>query len=526
VLLTAGYEKSSLRELKNIPLFSTDRSITEKNKKVTFIPDLEYFSRSQADINVIHILGHGLDEHELNALKSCELIFHPAPVSGFQSVNWDNRMISGDKLTVQGNFSIGSKKTVKILLRGLSTTLDSVELRGTQTFELSTHPKLIDKAVYYLLALSGKDTLAHEKIPVIIDEKAPLRILMLSSSPGFEVKFLKNWLFTEKYVLSVRTNISKDKFSTEFLNTERSNLTRVSPALLENIDIIIGDVAELSRLGAAENAAIQSQVSKGLGLVILADSAGGAGFYRRAFTVRQNRAIGQKSLILNWAGQTAQKTSLPAGGSMDIVNRPGEQALVRDNANHVLVSSRLYGAGRMVVSTLSDTYTWMLTNNSFDYSSYWSHILEHAARKAEVSESWAVLEQYPVINSPAHIRIEGSATNIPSASVGNTPLNFAQDVAHSYRWSAPYWPSESGWHTIRSGNKESSWYVYDKNDWVSVRAVEKAENTARFINERKNLVRKAEGVAGTYLYRVPAIWFYILFLLSMGYLWWEGKVRG
>lgn len=524
VLLTSGYESDSLSSLKNIPVYSADISITSKNNKVKPIPDLEYFSRSQADINKIHILGSGLDQHELQAFKNHQLIFHPTEVSGFTSVDWNSTIRSGEKLRVQGSFNSGSNKSVKILLRGLSTTLDSLELGAKQTtFDLSTFPKLLDKAVYSLIALSGKDTLASEKIPLIIEKKTPLKILLLSSSPGFESKFLKTWLFEENYALAVRTTISKNKYSTEFLNTERMNLNRVGPGILESFDIVIGDVSALSDLSYAESSAIQNQVGKGMGLLILADGSGGAGFYRQAFNIRQNRAIDSKTLTLNWNGQTAKKTSLPSGPAMEIVSRPGEQALVRDNKNNLLVSSKLYGAGRILASTVPDTYTWMLSNNSADYSSFWSHILEKAARKTETTENWAVLDQFPVINAPARLSMESSATEVPAAAAAGIPLHFAQDVSQPFRWTANYWPSESGWQSIRSGDKDFWWYVYDQTDWSSARAGQKVERTARFVSENGRSVKQAADAVRTYTYRVPALWLYVLFLVCCSFLWAERK---
>ncbi|SKB87246.1 hypothetical protein [Daejeonella lutea] len=525
VLLTEGYDKDSLAGLKNIPIYSAEHSIASASKNVKFIPDLQYFSRSQADINKIHILGQGLERHEMESLKNRQLIFHPGRVAGFHSVSWNTTVRSGERLIVQGSFKSESKRAVRILLRGLSTTLDSTEVTGNQTFELRTNPKMLDQAVYSLLALSGKDTLANEKIPVVIEAKTPLRILMLSSSPDFENKFLKNWLASEQYALAVRSAISKDKFSTEFLNMERTGISRLSPALLKNFDILIGDLAELSRLSPSENAVLQTEVSNGLGLVIRADSAGGGGFYRRAFNLRQTRAIDQKNHSLIWPGQMAKKTSAPTPWAMEILPLPGDQPLVRDNKNHILVSSKLNGSGRMIATTVNDTYSWMLNNNSADYTAYWSHILGKAARRTQAAENWEVLSQFPVVNSASELRLESPAGTLPLATANNIPLHFAQDPIQSYRWTAKYWPTEPGWQSIRSGKNEYSWYVFGEDDWQEARAAEKIEHTRKFIDEHKTLVQNPEGIAKTYMYVIPAVWFYILFLVGMGYLWWEGKMN-
>ena len=524
VILTAGFVKDSLNRLKNIPAYSNYRTIVAENKNVKFIPDLEYFSRSQADINKIHILGEGLDQQELEVFKNHKLIFHPGTVSGFSAIHWNSNIRSGEKLNVQGYFESASDRPVRILLRGLSTTLDSVELAGAKNFQLNTTPKLLDKAIYSLIALSGTDTLANEKIPIIIEKITPLKILILSSSPDFESKFLKNWLYAEQYALAIRTNISKEKFSTEFLNTERSNLNRISTALLENFDILIGDMSALSGLGAAESSAVLNEVGKGMGLFIRADSTGGGGYYRRAFNIRPNRAIDPKTLILNWEGQTAKKASTPSGHVMEIVPRSGEQPLIKDNNNHILASSKLYGAGRVIVSTIPDTYTWMLSNNAAYYSSYWSHVLEKAARKTVVKESWALLNKLPVVNSPVLIQLESSASTIPSASVDNIPLHFSQDAMQSFRWTAEYWPRKAGWQKISSGDKDTFWYVFEEKDWQSVKASQKTQNTAKFINTNSNVPQQTGKDIRTYKYTFPAIYFFILFLVCCSYLWIERKL--
>ncbi len=525
VLLTEGFNKDSLAKLNNIPLFTTEQSIAAKNKNVSFIPDLAYFAGTEADINTVHILGNGLDTHELQALSGHRLVFHPSTVSGLAAVHWNHTIRSGDHLSIQGTYN-NTSRPVKLLLKGLSTTLDSVNIPAehSQTFELSTSPKLLGKAIYSLIALSGMDTLANEKLPVTIEAKQALRILILASSPDFENKFLKSWLYAEKYSLAIRTSISKDKYSTEFLNTGKISLNRITPALLQNFDILSADLTELSRLSAAENSAIQNQLSSGMGLLIRADVAGGTGFYKRAFNIRQNKNIDQKTASLHWDKRKAAKTSSPSAANLEIIPANGEQVLVKDSKNHALVSSKLFGAGRMIVTTVTDTYTWMLSNNTTDYSSYWSYILEKAARKTELKESWAH-DGFPSVNEQISLRLETNTDSLPSAAAQNTALHFSQNPAMFFRWTAEHWPSESGWQSIRSGNKESSWYVFDKKDWQSVRAVQKVKNTERFISGSKKIAQQTGNFIRIYTYTIPAIYFYVLFLVACGYLWVEGKME-
>ncbi len=525
VLLTPGFNKDSLASLKNIPVYSTNPAIVSRRKNVGFVPDLHYFAGAHAGTNKIHILGEGLETEELKALQSHQLVFHPAEVSGLSAVHWNHTIRSGDQLSIQGTFRNPSDKPAKLVLKGLNTTLDSTTIKAgkPQTFELSTRPKLLGEALYSIIAVSGTDTLASEKIPVWIESRVPLKILALASSPGFETKFLKNWLYAEDFAVASRTIISRDKYSTEFLNTEKVNLNRITTALLEKFDLLIGDMAALSAMSAAENNAVLDQLSKGMGLLIRTDETAGAGFYKHAFSLRQTRNVNQKNTILQWDNMKTIKASSPTAQGLEIIPARGEQSLVKDSKNHTLAALRLYGSGRMVISTVNDTYTWVLGNNSAAYSSYWSHILTRVARKTGSNESWSH-NGFPSINDQVKLTLETDPGSLPSAVIENSTLHFSQDPAMFFRWSAVYWPSETGWQSVSRGKQQQALYIFDKDDWKSVKAANKTKGTQLFISSRNINIKPGETAFRTYNYEVPAVYFFILFLICCGYLWIEGKM--
>jgi hypothetical protein len=283
ILLTDGYSKDSLEKYKGASLFSTDIAITKKDKKVQYIHDITYFLTSKPDYQTLHIFGYGLELDELKSLKNKNLIFHPTALkNGVSSISWPEKIRSGEQLLVQGRYNNVTGPEVKLILQGLGTNLDSVTIRKDtwNNFELKYIPKHLDKAIYSLITLADKDTLSKEEVPVIVKERELIRILILASAPDFENKFLKNWLAQQGYSLSVRTSISTAKYNTEFLNSRKNDLNRINTTLLNDFDILIGDMSELSRLSNLENQAVQNQVNKGMGLIIKADaSESGNGFY-------------------------------------------------------------------------------------------------------------------------------------------------------------------------------------------------------------------------------------------------------
>lgn len=528
ILLTDGYPKDSLEKYKGASLFSTDLAITEKDNKVKYINDITYFLTSKPDYQTLHIFGYGLESDELKSLKTKNLIFHPAALkNGVSSISWTENIRLGEQLLVQGKYNNTTGPEVKLILQGLGTNLDSVIIRKEtwNNFELKCTPKHLDKAVYSLTVIADKDTLSREKLPIIVKERESIRILILASAPDFENKFLKNWLAQQGYSLSVRTSISTAKYSTEFLNSKKNDLNRINTTLLTNFDILIGDRSELSRLSTLENQAIQNQVNKGMGLIIKADaSEPGNGFYRNAFPIRENKQVIPKTLKLNWEKHSALKAILQGSSSIEILGQAGTQSLVKNERGNILTSSKLFGKGKILLTVINDSYTWMLGNQEEDYSSFWSYILQKAARKKENPESLAV-HSLPVINKDMGIEIQTETGNKSHFQIKGEKLAFKQHSLMSFQETGSFWPSEPGWQSFQFENTDSNWfYVFDEKAWTEVKASEKLKNTQNFIEQSAKNITTGNGAVQVYKDTIHPIWFYILFLLCCTYLWLEVKL--
>lgn len=531
ILITDGFHQDSLEKFKNIPAFTTNTFVANGNRSVKLIPDLEGFLAVNQQFSKFHILGYGLEDQELELIRDKNLVFHLSPIpSGLQSVYWNKTIKSGEQLVLSGNYHNSSDKPVKLILNGLGTNLDSVNIPAgkSESFQLKTVPKHLDKAIYALTGIIEKDTILNEKIPVLVEFLASLKVLILSSSPDFENKFLKNWLFENQYSIAVRSAISKNKFSTDFLNSTRINLDRITPSVLENFDVLISDPDELSALSRAESQAIQNQVNNGMGLIMIADSISkGQGFFNGIFDTKALPRADEKMIRLSWDDYNTKKMTLGLSVSFRILPKDGNQALVRDDKANIMVSSKLYGRGRILLSSITDTYTWILGNDLKSYSSYWSELIGNAARMKELSSVWALKDPLPVLNQETSIIIETGSDSIPVARSEEELLKFAQDPLLGFQWTAPFWPQKTGWHLLEkesSPNSVPGWfYVFNKNDWASVNAVERVKNNSKVAE--KSISESMEQTISERYYRetVPPIYFFILFLLSCTYLWLEAK---
>ena len=336
VLLTEGFDADSLSRYKTDTIFTADPLIKRKYPKAKLIT-LDELASITPKIKQLNVLGYGLNQDEIMQLDDIPVQYNASPApGGITAVNWQGRLKQGQLLKVQGNFGNPIDHPVRLILKGLNTGVDSLIIgaKSSFKFELKTTPKTSGRSIYQLLALSGKDTLANESLPVEIDPDKPLKVLMLSAAPGFENRFLKNWLSENGLGVASRSTISKSKFNSDYINIGQTPLDHLSPGLLAGFDIVIGDLSILGSLNTAESAALKQQVTqKGLGLIVNADTIlKSASWLQNDFHVQRSATKDQKPENLLIQGKKIGAKALTPEQLL-ISDHNGTQQLVTDEQN-------------------------------------------------------------------------------------------------------------------------------------------------------------------------------------------------
>ncbi|CAM3780635.1 hypothetical protein MUGA111182_09395 [Mucilaginibacter galii] len=525
ILLTEGFNKDSIPV--GSPVFTLDKAIQKNYAKAQLINSLQELTNRKPALKQIKILGYGLEDYELKQLKNIPVSYTPAPApSGIQSISWPAKLKTGEALNLQGKFKNNEGSPVKLILKGLNTTLDSVIIPSgkTSNFQLAALPKLTGRVVYQLLSLSGKDTLANESIPLEIEPTKPIKVLLLSASPNFEDRFLKNWLGENGYAVAARASISKDKASEEYFNLEKLNLQHITTTLLDKFDVIIGDLSALKSLTPAEGGALKQQVTqKGLGVIIRADSSGkAASWLQSSFpvnTVAVKEQLSVPLILQNSKTKTARLNIDPTY----IGYRNNTQSLVTDAQNHELAATTLAGAGKLVFTTLNHTYTWMLAGNKQDYASLWSLLINQSARKLPPSDNWKVDSPFPNVNEPVILTLQSSVAP-SSIAINDQPVSPAQNAATPYEWQSTYFPQKTGWQQAKWGGRgQAWWYVNTKKSWSSLKKLKKAATTHIFVANQSQKDTVTKQIQQKVKIEVSKIWFYLILLASCTFLWVERK---
>ena len=527
VLLTTGFNKDSLSVFKNERIYTIDKAITKLYPKARLINIADL----QTDTPVtarLHILGYGLNEDELNQLNNLPVVFHPANVpGGITHVSWNTQLKEGKQLRIQGSYKNDRNGPVTLVLKGLNTGLDTVAVpaKAGTNFELNTTPKHTGRAVYNLLVIAGNDTLAKEDIPVEIQPVKALKILVLTASPDFETRFLKNWLTENGYGFTIRSAISKNKFVKEYVNMESLPSDRLSANVLDKFDVVMGDLSVLKTLNRDEAAVLKEQVSKkGLGVIIRADSSSKAiSWLQQSFPLDQVLAKDQVVSAFNILGRKGLSSKLKIDPNY-IRFENGTQPLVTNDKEHIVVNSTQYGAGRLIFDALNNTFNWTLGGNKNDYAAFWSLLISKAAQKKAVTEQWSVNSAIPVVNAPVNMQLE-TATQASAINIDQSQIAPIQNPAIPFQWGNTYWPVTNDWQQAKQNNGTAAWwYAYKSGSWQSVKELNALTATNQYVLKRKLSGFVTKPIHKTVQIAVPKIYFYILLLLSLTYLWVENKL--
>ncbi|TFF38000.1 hypothetical protein [Mucilaginibacter psychrotolerans] len=519
-LLTTGFAADSIPA--NARLFTCDATIKKAYPRAMFVQGLDMLTDTLKDYP-LHIYGDGLNKSQLDDLGNLPVIFHPQALpAGVSHISWSQKLKAGRVLQVQGTYQNPSAQKVTLLLKGLNTILDTatIQPKGRRNFELMATPKSNGKRVYQALSVAGGDTVLQGSIPFSVEPVKPLRVLLLSASPGFETKFLKGWLSRQGYAVAARSAISKDKFNSEYINIKQLPLDRLTASTLAQFDVVIGDLSTLNTLGGADAASLRHEVEdSGLGIIMRADSTGKTSWLQKDFLL-ENIQGKEVFSALNINGKRSSSAKI-GNGTTGIRYHEGTQPLIMGAQGRVLASSSIAGQGRLVFSTLGNTYSWALGGNQQDYAAVWSALISKAARRDTSANIPIEVDAMPFAGQPVQLHIANGVSS--PISINGEVLAPEQNPAMPFEWSARYWPKEAGWQSLRHDNITDWFYAWPQTEWKGVQAAAKTAATQQYAAGHTPGSIVTKQIHQKLRIEVPKIYFYILLLVACAFLWVERK---
>ncbi len=508
VLLTEGYAKKNLDSVQG----------RYANVKTIAYTENVPFTAALDSISTVFILGHGLQTFDFWQLEGIPVTYSGTVVPvGVVGVNYGNLHSVGEEMVVKVRYNNPHEGHQLILADPGGKKLDSIPLQaqGMAEVALSAMLKAKGKYVYHLMAKdSAGNMLMKEPLPVVVVPKKALRILMINSFPTFESKYLKNYLAEKGHEVAVRSQLTKGKFKFEYFNTARRPFYDFSRKQSQSLDLVIIDANSYRRLGKKARRELDDAMKgDGLGVFILPDTE----LFRGSGKVSNFAFMGQEStqVRLNKIPELQYR-------KYPYVFKPHRALeIVHRSADIPVTAYRRNGLGRIGTTTVQNSHEQVLNGNAKNYNRFWSEIIGKLSKRKQAAYEFRATTTLPYENEPFAFNL-GTSDKSPGVIGPNGRIALRQDIEMEALWSGVTYPRKGGWHEINIANDSTAtfnFYVFKNTHWRSMRAhAAIAENKRAFNTKMGEIPQKKV------LRPIPPFWFYMIFLLGMGYLWLAPKL--
>ena len=177
----------------------------------------------------------------------------------------------------------------------------------------------------------------------------------------------------------------------------------------------------------------------------------------------------------------------PANKPVTIRQQPGIRPLVQDAGNNILAAVSLAGEGKLILSTIPNTYGWVLEGNRSAYAGYWSILLNTSSRKNKVPEQLIVPDNFPRQFDAVEFILETNSNTVPQIQSAGSRIALAQDPFFSYRWKGRYWPEKQGWQAVVGSRGDLHWwYAYGATDWREAKILQAGKDTRDYAKKMRD----------------------------------------
>jgi len=509
-IITDGYDNNQLDSLKKVfpdlitHKYNPNKSILNK----TSIPES------------VFVVGHGIKPYDLWQLDSVETTYIGGDeLKGVTHVNYNTNNTIGKRVIFKGRYLNAQTGNRLVLKSPSGKSIDSVFLssKKKQDFELSASLNTKGNFLYHLIEKdSTEKNINKNPLPITVNNQASLKILVINDFPTFETKYLKNYLAEKGHEVLIRSQLTKDKYKYEYFNMSKRLTVSLNKKNLKAYDLLIIDSNSLNKLSRNNLNSIKKAIQEdGLGVFIQVDQ----NFYSSnnkltsfAFRRDKNNTVALK----NWP-RTKIKT-YPFKFKSEFSIQP-----IETSDTKTISAYKNMGNGRIGTTLALNSYELKLNGNPEVYQELWSKILENLSKKEALTADWSV-SSFPLFpNEPMNFILRTKIENPQVLVSESAKIPLQQDVDITSLWEGTTYPKQTGWETLKIEQDSSlilNYYVQDSIHWKTLKAHQTIIKNKQHFNGNSQIKK------GTPKSAVPInlIWFYIPFLLSIGYLWLEPKL--
>jgi hypothetical protein len=520
VVLTAGAPPAPAREPGDIVIALPEGPSDGAAERA---PDLATALRRHAEVRAIQVLGAGLAARDRQTVDRPLTFVAPAAPQGLTALIPPDRVAPGAPFAVKGGVGALARGTVE-LVDPAGAVVDQRPVTAGATFALTGAARAAGLALFELRLKSAEGTVIERiEVPVEARDQPAPRVRVLAGAPGPETRFLRRWAEGAGIDLSIQLSLGAGVD----LTAAPAPLTGRT---LSQTDLLVIDERRWKGLSAGERGAVRSAVADGMGLLLRPTGPLSGATRREWAALGAPLTGGENTRPLTLDGRV--ENALPAtdgGGADEVAPELTRRDFVQDGADAVTLLTdadgaplsrwRPYGAGRVGVWVVADSYALALTGRSDRHGELWSRMFSALARPQ--GDGGAALRGLARVGARAIVCgvTEGSEVIAPDGRRARLVI----DPRSGPGQCAAIWPTRSGWHAIRAGEAgESAVYILPEDASPSLVAGELSQATLDLAasppapEQAKGKLRRVPGS--------PWPWFLALLAVLTG-LWWLERRR-
>ena len=510
LLLTEGFEEAKKDSL--VERYS-GLTVLEYHPERSIRTDLD-------SLTSLFVLGNGIKSFDFWQFQNIPTAFVPNAIpSGISRIKYPKSLVLGEALRLSGLYTKPKKGTFLVLEDPAGNGLDSVQLEKKEEvgFTLQTTPKVTGTFIY---SVTEKDSTGNvqktEPLPIQIGDKNTLRVLILNDFPTFETKYLKNYLAESGHEVVVRSQLTQGKYKFEYFNTASKPLYQITEEVLQDFHLVIADADTYYGFGSVLKNRLEKRIREnGLGLFLQPTNALFNRYANSSYFSFSRDGVNETNL----GGSNNGLEKYPYAFESGVAQQP-----IDLDANKPIAAYKQFGLGRVVTTTLQNSYQLVLDGKEREYGRFWTQLLDKTIPQAKADIQWASNTLFPRPNAPLDFTLRTNLEEFTVVDSDSSTVGLFQNPLIPSLYSGTVYPKKSGWNVLKMVSDSSAnyaYYVMNPTDWKSLEISKSiSENQKEFqkdLNENRTVWVDRP---------ISLIWFYIPFLLGIGWLWLAPKRLG
>jgi len=509
-LLTTGYNTTQLDSLKKAH---------KKMKVINYSENLPILKNTDYPDSVF-ILGHGLkpfDLWQLDAIKTGYLGGNT--LKGISELKYNTSNTVGAQAEFNGRYLNATPGHKLILKAPGGEALDSMTLvsKKSQKFQLTTNLKIKGKFLYELIE---KDSLGNniskDPLPLNVTEQNQLKIVIINDFPTFETKYLKNFLAEKGHEVIIRSQLTKERFKFEYFNMTNRPMIGFSQENLIAFDLLIIDAISLRKLSNKQKNSLEKSIRKnGLGIFIQGDNS----YYKSAKNLFSFNFVPEKNNIITLKEWPRVKM---ATHTFRFKNVFSLQPIFENNTK-IWSAYKRAGLGRVGTSVFQNTYEALLNGHSETYQKLWTKTIELLSKTENPLVEWNTNALFALKDEPFNFQLRTAETNPTVIANEGYNIPIRQDIDIATLWKGTTYPRDIGWKKQfieQDTTTVFEYYTTTSQHWQTLIANNTMTTNKRHFNNHELINLKSINP----LRPINSIWFFLIFIISIGYLWLEPKL--